>query len=144
MYRLTRCLFSPWTYLILSGVSMAVSVCAGTVAFLGYFAAWGRAGHAAVQMFDWGLIVAVVAFFATAGFFLTPLPLLVVRGIVVEFWPNTRPWLYFGPKPGAAATSPEEATSQQPLPAATPAPYPDAKPIQGDMPELRSRKNDAP
>lgn len=110
MYRLTRLLFSPWTYLVLFMACVGIIALAEVAAVYGYIAALGRVGYGALIL-EQGLIVAIEAKAVAPFIALVALPVMYIRALIVEFWPGTRPWLYFGPKPGALAARPAAAST---------------------------------
>ncbi|MDR2000888.1 MAG: hypothetical protein LBP94_05100 [Zoogloeaceae bacterium] len=103
MYRLTRLLFSPWIYLafgiLVPGILFMVTL-------MSLFLASIVGGQ---EIFEYsGMLLFEGAFFYIS-MACAVLPVLFVRAIIGEFWPNARPWLYWGPPPGASQPSDEAA-----------------------------------
>ncbi|MDF3837280.1 hypothetical protein P3W85_30655 [Cupriavidus basilensis] len=114
MYRLTRLVFSPWTYLVTGTASLGILVL--YAALLGFMLVAGP-----LFRFDWSHWLgsnswsAAISWGIYAGPTLTLAGLLMfaVRAILVKFLPRTRPWVYFGPPP-TAASSPMVSTPVPP------------------------------
>ncbi|CAD5110458.1 hypothetical protein [Zestomonas carbonaria] len=100
MYRLTRILFSPLTYLMAAAVGYVIFTAAGGVVFVSSFSMILRVDM--TEAFMLGLMTALWSCIASSGLLVASGLMLVVRAIIVEFWPGTRPWLYAGPPPHAS------------------------------------------
>lgn len=112
MFRLTRLMFSPLTYFVLAGLSLLLAGFVMAAGLLGYGSMLGLRTNPSTDMVSAGVVFVLSAPMISASLVVAGIFMFAARGIVVEFWSETRPWLHYGPPP---QTSREKSQVEQPL-----------------------------